>query len=115
MSIKARVAPPLLGLLLLAAACAGDRPPGAPRVAESGPSPASQPEPAAVVTPRIANPSAYAGGVPTYGGILVLANRGDPPAAFDPMRTSSIALHHVAGGLFGPGNLVTRCGTRCER
>jgi peptide/nickel transport system substrate-binding protein len=25
------------------------------------------------------------------------------------MRTSSIALHHVAGGLFGPGNLVRRC------
>ena len=44
-----------------------------------------------------------------YGDILVLANRGDPPAAFDTMRTSSIALHHVAGGLFGPGNLVRRC------
>jgi peptide/nickel transport system substrate-binding protein len=25
------------------------------------------------------------------------------------MRTSSIALHHVGGALFGPGNLVTRC------
>ena len=44
-----------------------------------------------------------------YGGILVLANRGDPPAGFDPLRTSSIALHHVAGALFGPGNLVMRC------
>ncbi len=44
-----------------------------------------------------------------YGGDLVLANRGDPPAGFDPMRTSSIALHHVAGALFGPGNLVMRC------
>ena len=44
-----------------------------------------------------------------YGGILVLANRGDPPASFDPLRTSSIALHHVAGALFGPGNLVMRC------
>ena len=44
-----------------------------------------------------------------YGGILTLANRGDPPAAFDTMRTSSIALHQVAGGLFGPGNLVMRC------
>lgn len=44
-----------------------------------------------------------------YGGTLTLANRGDPPAGFDPMRTSSIALHHVAGALFGPGNLVMRC------
>jgi ABC-type transport system substrate-binding protein len=41
--------------------------------------------------------------------ILVLANRGDPPAGFDTLRTSSIALHHVAGSLFGPGNLVRRC------
>ena len=43
------------------------------------------------------------------GGILVLANRGDPPAGFDTLRTSSIALHHVAGSIFGPGNLVRRC------
>jgi peptide/nickel transport system substrate-binding protein len=46
---------------------------------------------------------------PRYGGVLRLGNRGDPPAGFDPMRTSSIALHHVAGGIFGPGNLVKRC------
>ncbi|MBM3933939.1 MAG: ABC transporter substrate-binding protein [SAR202 cluster bacterium] len=44
-----------------------------------------------------------------YGGTLVLANRGDPPAGFDSLRTSSIALHHVGGALFGPGNLVMRC------
>ena len=44
-----------------------------------------------------------------YGGTLVLATRGDPPAGFDPLRTSSIALHHVSGALFGPGNLVMRC------
>ncbi|PZC45424.1 MAG: ABC-type transport system, substrate-binding protein [Chloroflexi bacterium] len=43
------------------------------------------------------------------GGTLVLANRSDPPAGFDTLRTSSIALHHVAGALFGPGNLVMRC------
>ena len=43
------------------------------------------------------------------GGVLTLANRGDPPAGFDTMRTSSIALHHVAGAIFGPGNLVMRC------
>lgn len=41
--------------------------------------------------------------------VLVLANRGDPPSGFDTMRTSSIALHHVSGALFGPGNLVMRC------
>jgi peptide/nickel transport system substrate-binding protein len=40
---------------------------------------------------------------------LTLANRGDPPSGFDPMRTSSIGLHHVGGALFGPGNLVMRC------
>lgn len=46
---------------------------------------------------------------PVYGGVLTMANRGDPPAGFDSMRTSSIALHHVGGALFGPGNLVMRC------
>jgi peptide/nickel transport system substrate-binding protein len=46
---------------------------------------------------------------PQLGGVLRLGNRGYPPAGFDPMRTSSIALHHVAGSIFGPGNLVKRC------
>ena len=45
------------------------------------------------------------------GNILILANRSDPPAGFDPMRTSSIALHHIGGSIFGPGNLVRRCRT----
>lgn len=44
-----------------------------------------------------------------HGGVLVLANRGDPPSGFDTTRTSSIALHHVGGALFGAGNLVRRC------
>jgi peptide/nickel transport system substrate-binding protein len=73
----------LLLVLLLASAC----------------SPASAP-----VLPTPASPDG-----PQYGGVLVLANRGDPPAAFDSMRTSSIALHHVGGAIFGPGNLVKRC------
>ena len=47
--------------------------------------------------------------LPLNGGVLRLANRGDVPAGWDPMRTSSIALHHVAGSVFGPGNLVKRC------
>ena len=42
-------------------------------------------------------------------GILTLANRDDPLSGFDTLRTSSIALHHVAGAIFGPGNLVMRC------
>lgn len=44
-----------------------------------------------------------------HGGTLTLATRGDPPAGFDTMRTSSIALHQVGGALFGAGNLVMRC------
>ena len=44
----------------------------------------------------------------TESNILVLANRGDPPSNFDTLRTSSIALHNVAGALFGAGNLVMR-------
>ncbi len=47
-------------------------------------------------------------GTPRRGGTLTLANRADPPAGFDTMFTSSIALHHVGGALFGPGNLVKR-------
>ncbi|MBI4313150.1 MAG: ABC transporter substrate-binding protein [Chloroflexi bacterium] len=62
-----------------------------------------------VATPVPSQGAAIAGQVVKQGGILVLANRGDPPAGFDPLRTSSIALHHVAGALFGPGNLVMRC------
>ena len=61
-------------------------------------------------TPASPSSSPTAGeDVPQRGGVLTLANRGDPPAAFDTMRTSSIALHHVGGALFGPGNLVRRC------
>ncbi len=61
-------------------------------------------------TPIPATVSPVPGGLGTmYGGILVLANRGDPPAGFDTLRTSSIALHHISGALFGPGNLVMRC------
>jgi len=56
-----------------------------------------------------AAPASPAAGEPVYGGILRLANRGDPPSGWDPMRTSSIALHHVAGGVFGAGNLVMPC------
>ena len=107
MAIAARWAAAALGLLLLAS-CAS----------EGAPDPEAPPEAerkdravvgAASTLPEIANTEVFADGAPRYGGVLVLANRGDPPVAFDPMRTSSIALHHAAGGVFGPGNLVTRC------
>ncbi len=58
---------------------------------------------------EIQTPTRQMPGSEGTGGTLVLANRGDPPAGFDTLRTSSIALHHVAGSIFGPGNLVRRC------
>lgn len=91
----------LLGALvvfLLAVACGG-----APRTAASDPdTPTRTPAPA---VPDFGQNAQDA----QRGGTLILANRGDPPAAFDTMRTSSIALHHIGGGVFGPGNLVRRC------
>ena len=59
--------------------------------------------------PRRAPSTGVASESPVPGGVLRLGNRGEPPAGWDPMRTSSIALHHVAGSVFGPGNLVKRC------
>lgn len=74
-----------------------------------GPSPAEgTPVPAATPRPSSAAPTPAPRGA-KYGGVLTLANRGDPPAGFDPFLTSSIALHEVGGALFGPGNLVMRC------
>ena len=66
-------------------------------------------EPAATPFPGSTADAGTRDGSPKSGDVLVLANRGDPPSGFDPMRTSSIALHHVAGAIFGPGNLVMRC------
>ena len=109
----------IVGLAAIALACtsgntstSGDASPTSTAATES-PEPTSTPmnsplslnEPLTGVT-GIEDRSALS---PKYGDILVLANRGDPPSGFDTMRTSSIALHHVAGALFGPGNLVMRC------
>jgi len=90
---------------LVAAACGetGPEETATPAVSASPPQVAATPSPAP--TADLTENARLARG----GGVLVLANRGDPPAAFDPMRTSSIALHHPGGGLFGPGNLVFRC------
>lgn len=102
----------LLAVAVITAACGGSGTgdsggAASPAPSSDGGTPAPTPTPTPVanpVTDLLANAQEA-----RYGGVLVLANRGDPPAGFDPMRTSSIALHHVGGGLFGPGNLVTRC------
>ena len=82
-------------------------PPDAPGSAAppsvGSPPPVGTPLPVTSVTPATPPPAA------SGGGVLVLANRGDPPAGFDTLRTSSIALHHAVGSIFGPGNLVRRC------
>ena len=72
-------------------------------------SPAQQPTATAFGSPTPRGGPTSTPAPARYGGTLTLANRGDPPAAWDPMVTTSIALHHVAGALFGPGNLVMRC------
>lgn len=91
----------LFFVVLIVTACGSDdaspapsQEPGAQPIASSVATPARKPTPTEI---------------PKLGGILLLANRGDPPSGFDPMRTSSIALHHPGGALFGPGNLVMRC------
>lgn len=93
--------------LMLVVSCGRDSapPPGptqgaAPTVAQGAGGPAG------AVNPATSLPSQ----APVQrGGILTLANRDDPPSGFDSLRTSSIALHHVVGSVFGPGNLVMRC------
>jgi peptide/nickel transport system substrate-binding protein len=47
--------------------------------------------------------------VPKYGGILTLANRGDPPGGFDTMGFSNSELLYPSGNLNGVGNLVRPC------
>jgi peptide/nickel transport system substrate-binding protein len=46
---------------------------------------------------------------PKYGGILVLANRRDPPAGFETLRFSNSELHYVTAKLNGGGHLVIPC------
>ena len=91
----------LFFVVLIITACGSDD--ASPAPAQE---PSAQPPASPVATPaRRPTPTE----IPKLGGILLLANRGDPPSGFDPMRTSSIALHHPGGALFGPGNLVMRC------
>jgi hypothetical protein len=47
--------------------------------------------------------------IPKYGGVLRLANRDDPTAAFDPMKSTTANLHHISSSIYGSGNLVRLC------
>ena len=103
----------LLATLLLVLACNPDGSGDTPSVQSNGSQQRSVQRNIAAApssTPAVAAPTPVSvAGAPQRGGIFTLANRGDPPAGFDTLRTSSIALHHVGGSLFGPGNLVRRC------
>jgi ABC-type transport system substrate-binding protein len=46
---------------------------------------------------------------PKYGGVATFAHRRDPPFAFDTLRTTTLDLHHIGGGLNGNGSLVRPC------
>ena len=111
MQLRAAIPLALCLALALAAACtAADDPEPASSADSPQASPTAAPNPVTMPSLTLATPTPQpppADG--PYGGVLVLANRGDPPSGFDTMRTSSIALHHVGGALFGPGNLVMRC------
>ena len=96
-----------LGSLTLSCAGAPATPAGSPPPTSLGLPTQASLTPGTPSASTVPDPTRQAQG--KRGGILVLANRGDPPAGFDTLRTSSIALHHVAGTLFGPGNLVMRC------
>ena len=96
----------LLTVLLVTVACGAGSRAGTPSV----PSGAIQDESGAARAGPFPSPTpGFATQAPERGGVLVLANRSDPPAGFDTLRTSSIALIHIGGALFGPGNLVRRC------
>src|SRR2546428_1871395 len=49
------------------------------------------------------------GAEPRRGGGMVLAQRGDPAAAWDYMATNSNDLPHMANGIFGSTNLIKSC------
>ena len=59
--------------------------------------------------PEPASPAASETEAPKFGGIFLVANRKDPPGAFDTLKTNSYNLHTISGGLNGNGNLVRPC------
>ena len=100
--------PTLIFTIAILASCVREAEPILPNTDET--QGASLSETRVAITPVTSSTVARSvDGKERYGGIMVLANRSDPPAGFDPLRTSSIALHHIAGALFGSGNLVARC------
>ena len=113
----------VLGILILVGlACSGGAAPTAAQAPQQ-PAPAAQPVPAAPAAdpkaapaarttapvPKSAAPAAAAAEEPKFGGIMILANRRDPPARWDPMRTTTITLHGIAGSIYGDGALIKRC------
>lgn len=55
------------------------------------------------------DPAAAEAGAPKRGGILRVAVRNDPPAAWDTMRSTNYDLTLVTQAIAGDGNLVTAC------
>jgi peptide/nickel transport system substrate-binding protein len=83
----------VLILLLLTMGCARGAPPAA--------SPSSGTEPGTAASPAAVEPK--------RGGILRIAIRNDPPAAWDTMRSTNYDLTLVTQAIGGDGNLVTAC------
>ncbi len=114
----------LAGLLLAGLACSGG---GAPATSAAPQQPAAPAQPAAAapaadpqaptgmsitVAPAISAtpaPSMESMGEPRYGGIMTLANRTDPPARWDNMRTTTVSLQGIAASIFGDGALLQTC------
>jgi len=116
----------ILLVMLLAAACSSGvetvvQAPQQP-VAAAQPAPAAaaaDPKPAASrpgsalgrgqTIPATAAPDSGASGEVQYGGIAVIAHRGDPVQAWDPTRTTTVTVVHPAGSIWDNGNLVRTC------
>ncbi len=117
----------LVVLAMAAVACGGGATPVAPE-APRQPVAAAQPAPAApapnpeaakplpgsalgpgqsIPTPAAPDPGMGMG--PQYGGIAVIAHRGDPVQAWDPTRTTTVTVVHPAGTIWDNGNLVRTC------
>ena len=109
MRARTWVAFSVMSVVCLGLSACGSSSDHAPASVPLTPTPMPQSSPTAIPSAATQPDSVSSDPSTRYGGVLRLANRGDPPAAFDSMRTSSIALNHVAGALFGPGNLVMRC------
>ena len=64
---------------------------------------------AAPATSSQSDPTDASGDQPKRGGILRVAVRNDPPAAWDTMRSTNYDLTLITQAIAGDGNLVTAC------